>query len=152
MKCLYCNKQTKNPKYCSRSCAAIATNKQSPKRKLEGKCHECSTPISKSLKYCKSCRKIKYSQDRDNQTLGEVIYETHHPSSAYALVRSRARAKAKRLKWNKCIKCGYSLHIEIAHIKAIRLFDLSTKVGIINDTDNIMPLCRNCHWEFDHQK
>ena len=83
-------------------------------------------------------------------TLDKAIYKKHHRSSAYGLVRIRARAYAKKLGFKSCSKCGYDKHVEIAHIKPISSFPLTALVSEINNKDNIMPLCPNCHWEFDN--
>lgn len=55
MNCLNCKKETTNPKYCSRSCAAKKNNILSPKRLPEGKCKLCNNPIKTSHNYCKTC-------------------------------------------------------------------------------------------------
>jgi 5-methylcytosine-specific restriction endonuclease McrA len=83
-------------------------------------------------------------------TLKEAIYEKHHKSSAFALIRTRARAEGKKLGFTKCCKCGYDKHIEVAHIKPISSFSEEVMISIINSKENIMPLCPNCHWEYDH--
>lgn len=83
-------------------------------------------------------------------TLKEAIYTKHHKSSAYALVRTRARALANKLGWKACRICGYSKHIEIGHVKPISEFDETTLLSIINAPGNLIPLCRNHHWELDH--
>ena len=83
-------------------------------------------------------------------TLGEAIYFRHHKSSAFALVRTRARAVAKKLGWKACAKCGYDKHIEIGHVKDIASYSLDTLLSVINVPENLIPLCPNCHWEFDN--
>lgn len=87
-------------------------------------------------------------------TLADAVnlYSIHHRSSAYALVRSRARQAVKELGYKECVKCGYNKHVEIAHIKPIASFDFSTLVSVINSPGNLIPLCPNCHWEHDHPK
>lgn len=50
----------------------------------------------------------------------------------------------------KCVNCGYDKHIEICHIKGISEFDGNTPISEINDINNIIALCPNCHWELDH--
>lgn len=55
-RCATCGKQTNNPTYCSRSCAAKHTNRSSPKRSLEGKCLDCGAAISSRLQRCKVCQ------------------------------------------------------------------------------------------------
>lgn len=141
-------KKTKN-NYCSRSCAGKENNKNFPKRKKTRKCHSCDSLVSSKYKFCSECKKLFYNVDK---TLKEVIYTEHHKSSAYALVRTRARAIAKKLGWNKCSQCGYDKHVEIAHIQAINKFDDNTFISVINHESNLKPLCPNCHWEYDHQK
>jgi hypothetical protein len=155
--CLHCQKEfDKQPNaikrspnhYCSRSCAAKETNKI-PKRKKTKKCSQCDTLILANRNRCSKCyaNRIK----ADERTLGEMVYEKHHKSSAYALVRSQARTVAKQQGWKSCCKCGYDKHIEIAHIKPISDYSPDTKINVINDPKNLMPLCPNCHWEFDHK-
>jgi len=48
-------------KYCSRSCAAKVNNTQVPKRKPEGICATCDSPVITRLKYCDSCDSVKTS-------------------------------------------------------------------------------------------
>jgi hypothetical protein len=57
MNCLNCNKETTNPKYCSKSCSAKINGKLFPKRKLKNLCSRCKNirdTYTSSL--CKSCR------------------------------------------------------------------------------------------------
>ena len=49
-----------------------------------------------------------------------------------------------------CKVCGYSLHVEICHIKDVKDFPGSALISEINHIDNLVTLCRNHHWEFDH--
>ena len=53
IKCLLCKKDTSNPKFCSRSCAASYNNKKDPKRKPEHKCLDCGKPITANRARCK---------------------------------------------------------------------------------------------------
>ncbi|MFZ8310550.1 HNH endonuclease [Staphylococcus aureus] len=46
--------------------------------------------------------------------------------------------------------CGYAKHYEVCHIKAINQFDSNTRLSEVNDINNLVALCRNCHWELDH--
>ena len=49
-----------------------------------------------------------------------------------------------------CVICGYNLHVERCHIKAISSFPTNTRLGIINSPDNLIYCCPNHHWELDH--
>lgn len=144
--CKVCNKPLKTGKiYCSISC----TNKDKPKRKLSNYCKDCNKPIYSSRKYCDDCGRLN-TEKIENLTLSEAIYHKHHRSSAFALVRTRARQKAKKLNLNKCLVCGYDKHVEICHKKPISKFSLDTKISVINHENNLLPFCRNHHWEYDH--
>lgn len=161
VKCHFCNspfykteyqiKKTKH-NFCSKSCSAKLLNSIHKKKIRKQKfCKSCNKEIFKRSWFCDDC-KIFSKNVKDNRTLREVIYTKHHKSSAYALIRSLARTIAKQQKWKSCFNCGYNKHIEICHIKGIHDFDLDTKVIEINNLKNLIPLCPNCHWEFDHCK
>lgn len=148
MNCLNCGTQTDNPKFCRRSCAASYNNRMFPKRqKTEElpRCSDCGKQLThkKSIK-CQSCH---HSGRIEDKTLGEVIYTQHHKSSAFALVRTRARAIIPKC---PCQKCGYDKHTEVCHLRPIKDFSHTTMVSVINSPDNLIRLCPNCHWELDH--
>ena len=143
MNCLICNKETKNPKFCSRSCSATSSNLVSPKRRLgKNRCKGCNIPTRNSRLYCDICWKKDY-------TLEEVKYNKLPAASYYSQVRNRARVVAKNLP-KSCRKCGYDKHVEVCHIKAISSWPSDTLLSTINSLDNLILLCPNCHWEFDN--
>lgn len=149
MNCLNCKTDTTNPKFCSRSCAAVFNNKVYNKRTKTKKCSCCETLVLSNRKYCSDC--FKKTLRAKDMTLGQSIYEEHHRSSAFALVRSRARSIMKEYP-QVCSKCGYSKHVEVAHIKAINSFSDDALLSEINALSNLILLCPNCHWEFDNIK
>jgi len=148
--CLKCGKETKT-KFCSRSCSASFNNRVKPKRKPEHKCIDCGKSINAKRSRCREhyLQWLNLKEVKD-VTLSEAIYDKHHKSSAYALVRTRARAIAKKLGLDTCELCGYNKHVEIAHKKAISTFEGDTLISVINSKENLMALCPNCHWEYDH--
>lgn len=146
MFCANCNTPTNNPKFCSQSCSASYTNRVSPKRRLgKHSCKICLKPIKAGRSYCQNC----FGSKTKDLTLEEAIYRHLHRSSAFALVRSRARAVFKGLP-QVCQTCGYDKHVEVCHIKPIKDFPLTTRLSEINSPNNLLMLCPNCHWEFDH--
>tara|TARA_R110000822_G_scaffold200601_4_gene338125 strand:- start:171 stop:647 length:477 start_codon:yes stop_codon:yes gene_type:complete len=154
--CLHCKTQFEKSKYqikrspnnyCSRSCSAKETNK-TPKRTKTKKCENCKELILSRATYCKDCFGNK--QKLDDRPISDLIYANHHKSSAFALIRGQARTIAKQQGWTSCHHCGYDKHIEIAHKKAIKDFPVDTTVNVVNHVENLIPLCRNCHWELDH--
>jgi len=50
--CRVCGRLTRNPKFCSRSCAAKLNNVLVPKRQRGGRCSVCGEPIALRAKYC----------------------------------------------------------------------------------------------------
>lgn len=148
--CLYCGKETNNPKFCSRSCSVTVSNKTHTKRSVEGKCHSCDCPIRSSRKYCKSC--FHDERDAKDMTLQEAIYENHHRSSAFALVRMRARSSEKASNTKCCQECGWDKHIEVCHKRPISDYPLTAFLSEINADENLLILCPNCHWVYDHPK
>lgn len=69
--------------------------------------------------------------------------------------RSAIQKKARELyfennKLPKCAICGYSNHIEVAHIKSVAEFDNNITIAEINSLSNLIALCPNHHWEFDN--
>ena len=49
-----------------------------------------------------------------------------------------------------CEVCGYSKHVDACHRKAVAVFSDDTKIREINHIDNLLWLCKNHHWELDH--
>ena len=145
--------------YCSKSCSAKSNNlgrqRNPPVSRVCNNCQKefyCATEGHKSKINCPDC-----TYERDiyrEKTLREYHERSSvrgkHRSWVNSHVRNFARSWNKELKSCPCQKCGYDKHIEFCHIKAISDFDESTKLGEINSKHNILVLCRNCHWEFDH--
>jgi hypothetical protein len=158
MKCLHCQEETKNPKFCCRTCAAIYNNKKSPKRKLTRLCScldcksivrnyrssRCETHYQEYLK----CKKDSILET----TIGEYRDRNKllHSSSTHAHIRGLARSWFKELTKKPCAACGYNKHVELCHIKAMASFTEDSLIKEVNNKDNIVQLCPNCHWEFDN--
>lgn len=158
MNCLNCKKETRNPKFCSRTCAQSFNNKIKPKRIRKSKCTRCSN-ITKSYKHtlCEKHWNEHISTKRiniENRTLLEYwkfkSLEKLHPSSKNVHIRSLARSWFKELLLKPCAKCGYDKHVELCHIKPISSFSESATLKEVNNADNLIQLCPNCHWEFDN--
>ena len=155
-KCLNCEKITKNPKFCNRSCAASYNNVLFPKRKKTSKigiCSICKEQVPYRRKYCNTCRKL---HDPNYKDWSKVSLQEIQNSRKYQ-VNSRIRMIARKVFWNhhdqktyKCPNCSYSKHIDVCHIKPINRFKGQTKISEINNISNLIGLCKNCHWEFDH--
>ena len=49
-----------------------------------------------------------------------------------------------------CQICGYDKHVEICHIKDVSKYNPDTFIYVVNHINNLIALCRNHHWELDH--
>ena len=68
--CISCGKETDNPKFCGKSCAAKHNNRVAPKRHPEGHCEKCKTAIPRQQRYCGTCKKISADeQDRQKRNI-----------------------------------------------------------------------------------
>lgn len=148
--CKQCGCETKNAKFCSRSCSATFNNAGVRRHKGDTpKCVDCGVVIDKRSTRCGSC--YAKTLHLGDMTLKEARNEKHanNGGGVNALVRYRAR-KIVLMRPQICVRCGYDKHVEAAHIKAISDFDENTLISEINSDDNLISLCPNCHWEFDY--
>lgn len=148
--CVHCGILTTNPRFCSRSCSATYNNKAFPKRtKRDRHCNKCSKVIE-SGRRCDDCRIIPV----ETLTVGQVKERYRSAGygawNHYTLIRGRARTRMLASGKNSCFICGYDRHVEAAHVIAVASFDADTLVSYVNRDDNIIPLCPNHHWEYDH--
>ena len=141
MKCTTCLKETTNPKFCSRSCAATFTN-QTPKRHRKNPiCKVCNQSLGNNQRtYCSSkCQHLSqyiFLEDRIRQT---GCYYT--PSSNPGTKTLRRYLIHKH--GNNCMLCGHSG--EDWHGKPITLI-VDHINGHANDwaNGNIRLVCPNC--------
>ena len=157
--CLFCSKViepkiteklsiTKRKRYCDVKCSSAS-------RKRECKCVPCiycGKPLKRHLK--KFCTKSCASRSRgilQSITKGDLFSKRSGYQSARSAIQRDARTVYL---WSKrkleCLICGYSKHVDIAHIKPVSDFDDACTVAEINAMDNLVSLCPNHHWEFDH--
>lgn len=165
--------------YCSRKCSAVQNNKRHPKRRPEGTCMDCSAQIPKVRLRCKPCGMIAiqtrsekcicgmdkelrsvrclncYTNNLLSKTKEDFQYiNKNNKASKHTRIREQARkiAKENGLYEKGCNSCGYTKHVEICHIKPVSSFEDGTLITEINNVSNLVQLCPNCHWEFDHKK
>ena len=71
-------------------------------------------------------------------------------NSRVPIAKDARRVYNKSDKPKECAVCGYNNHIQVCHIKAVKDFDENTLIKEINSLDNLIALCPNHHWEYDH--
>ena len=138
----------KDMKYCSRSCS----NSDKPRRKKAmHTCKGCNNMIPLRSLFCEQCKSTgkhlgggKFLKDK---TIKEALYKSG--ANRFGTIRCHAHTVVKN-RVQACCNCGYEKHVEIHHIKDISNFSLDTKISIVNHPENLVLLCRNCHWECSH--
>lgn len=114
-------------------------------------CNQCGCSCWAKDGVCQSCQSKNVYNHYATLKLGDKIY-TKHKYAKYSYIRYWARQTALKLGWNKCCKCGYDKHFEVAHIKPISEYSEDALLIEINNPSNLLALCPNCHWEFDNLK
>lgn len=153
MKCLNNCGRDAVVKFCGRSCASAFNNTMFPKRCKSIKCKNCSNLVYSGWTYCSCCiqenKHIRTKYTFPVNTIVELSKGTD--ANKYSRIRSHARSVVRR-RPQRCLACGYDKHVEVCHIQAITDFDISATLAEVNNPDNLVLLCPNCHWEFDHKK
>jgi 5-methylcytosine-specific restriction endonuclease McrA len=146
-KCFTCHKETSNPKFCSRSCAATYNNKEFPKimAVTRYRCEVCGNKVEKGRRYCSlSCRHL------DRKIIEGANYQ--HVKKT----RRRIKDRAVEYLGGKCKICGYhkcSRSLVFHHINPEEKdFAISTNTNKAWDKmklelDKCILLCANCHGE-----
>lgn len=149
--------------FCSQSCSASHSNRKRHLKKLLNdpdklanaiqrisQCINCNKPFTKTRQTQKCCSVLCNMEHRSKNTYANSVCK-RIGANKYDSIRKSARNYSIKILPHKCANCGYDKHFETCHIKAIKNFDLSnTTLYEINNKDNLIHLCPNCHWEFDN--
>ena len=146
-------------RFCSKSCARRRGNASTAICRNCGK--EFERPMSEKLgrhvrrRLCDPCWDMNkgIKGHAREYTVEELLryYKGNH-RLLQARIRMNAILVRKRDKVTECEvpDCNYSKHVQVCHIRAVASFSGSTMLGEINARENIVYLCPNHHWEFDH--
>ena len=166
IKCSHCSKdfikatryiQKSKNHFCTRSCSASFNNKlkirKNSKYSLTDKtCLNCNLTFTKTRdrasdtcsRFCSTeyGMKKRLMKDSINRS-GANTYDT---------IRQNARLYSRYFYPLKCMICHYDKHYEVCHIKDLKDFTREESIFEVNNKTNLVHLCPNCHWEFDHNK
>lgn len=147
-KCQNCHIETANPKFCSRRCAAIWNNQLMPKRKRQRSyCRVCGIEVAHRRVLCDQHN--PRTEITGQTTVSDIRKRAKY--QAHARIRQLARRAYRDYGLPlQCAVCDYSLHVEICHKLSISEFPATALVKEVNARDNLLCLCPNHHWEFDH--
>jgi 5-methylcytosine-specific restriction endonuclease McrA len=132
------------------SCAGQYNNLGRNKKTI--KCKNCDTLIISGRTYCPNCiKQYKHITNRidSDRTLAEMCSYKKMDANRFNSIREHA-SRILKSKGKPCERCGYSIHVQVCHIKPISQFPKTALLSEINALSNLILLCPNCHWEFDH--
>ncbi len=145
MKCLNCNRETVNPKFCNASCSAKYNNKNRPSKKIVYNivCLNCESNIVTHRKTKKFCSSKCVNEYKHAQTIKDWLNGENSGGSVYG-ASSSVKRYLRKIRGNKCEKCGFcvvniytnKVPLEVNHI------DGNWKN---NELSNLELLCPNCH-------
>jgi len=159
--------QIKGKRFCGYSCSAKYYNSKKQKTKTKIKiCQLCGKGVLiergkngryRDKKYCSSCflevqaRHCGADTHISNLTKKQVFdrYDRYYIGRA-AIRKHAKKVFDKSKKDKKCFICGYDKHIDVAHIKSVSDFSNDCLISEINNELNLVGLCLNHHWEYDH--
>ena len=127
--CLHCGLPTTNPKYCSRSHAAIHTNKAAPKRQPQGRCLVCQLPVQANRQHCAAHKRASSRSEYYDLTVAEFKARNAHLHPSY--YRGHLNTLTRLLNAHRphvCQACGYAKHVEYCHIKPLKAFPEITTI------------------------
>lgn len=142
-------------------------------RAADLRCLHCGTPIVRipglkvaiqmKRKYCDlSCykknywekvrRRVKVAGENEGYSISSEVELRSRKSVNRSAIAKFARAVyTKYFNRNSCEICGYDrIKTDVAHIKAVKDFFEDDILADINHIDNLIGLCKRCHWEFDN--
>lgn len=130
--------------FCNKSCAAKFNN-----------------PFKAVTKVCKNCNKVherstadtcstRCSMEQRMKTCFLQDLIKRNRANRFDTVRQNARAYSKYVYPKCCMLCGYNKHYEVCHVRSLSSFVGNESLFVINNKSNLIHLCSNCHWEFDH--
>lgn len=132
-------------KFCDKSCAARTNNRYTPKRRSKlprRNCIACGDTLNRRarLERCLPCDSLNRLHLRGMMTKAEV-----------GRTSIAAHARLVTREWEqRCAVCGYSRHVDAAHLVPVRDFAADALLSEINAPTNLALLCPNHHWEHDH--
>jgi hypothetical protein len=95
-----------------------------------------------------------YIQEKESiadKTKSELFKSRKNWQSARSAIRKSAQIVfVEHNPIPKCVICGYKIHVEVAHKKAVSEFDDNITIREINSIENLIGLCPNHHWEYDN--
>lgn len=143
MNCIKCNKETNNPKFCSRSCSVSVNNKGLIRNgKKPGECLVCSNKLrGSSQKYCSGpCRGRAARLAKIEEWLeGKITGLT-----SQGLVIDAVKAYMRETRGDRCESCGWNEVHSITKVVPVQVDHIDGN-STNNRPENLRLLCPSCH-------
>ena len=151
--CAFCGQPAERPardpgRFCSPLCASQGQRIHAGKRQRKVPCPGCDGLKSESAQMCNDCRRRTQRDKSSARTLQDIRNIASSVYTFHATVRGLARNLYSGPM--ACVACGYTLHVDIAHIAPVSSFSMDTPLSVVNAPSNLVALDKRCHWEFDH--
>jgi hypothetical protein len=151
--CLYCNKETNNPKFCSHSCANSYNNKIYIKRTKTHFCKNCGKSTDARHPYCTDTCKTAYKEQhlKMSTTRKKELNKTRVTQA-----RRNIKLLSLEYKGNKCCICGYDKCIRALEFHHLDPSEKESGIGngsynkfdkVKLELDKCILVCSNCHAE-----
>jgi len=158
--CMHCGKKIeisgrkiadiRAKKFCNKSCAGkfngtIGGSIAAKNKRVQRTCSSCDGVMpwtANKVRVCASCRSA--ARDRIPSSTKASMHRCSISFNARQVLFKSDRPR-------KCEKCGYDRHVEACHKRAVADFPDDALMSEVNGLDNLMWLCPNHHWEFDHE-
>ena len=137
MKCVNCQKETDNPKFCSSSCSASYNNKGVRRHGKTHYCLHCNDQITKG-KFCSLEHEIDYKHNQRIIAWKETGIIGKNPLKRYLSEQKEGCWECGITEWN-----GKDIVLELEHINGN---------SQDNSEENLSLLCPNCHSQTDTYK
>lgn len=138
--------------FCSSSCSASFNNKNKPKKYGTACCENCDKEYDKAKdKVSNTCSQFCFMELGMKQRIMKDSVN-RSGSNTYDNIRQNARTYSKYFYPTKCMICDYDKHYEVCHVKDLKDFTREETIYEVNNKTNLIHLCPNCHWEFDHNQ
>lgn len=129
--------QTRQKRFCDKSCAAFFNNKKKPKQPKQVKQKASKHPFRINSVAFKSLEKVKITSP--NWT----VYRVTVAKEAKRIYKLSGLPRV-------CAYCGYDKFVDVCHVKPVSDFPDGTLIIDVNNINNLIPLCPNHHREFDN--
>ena len=147
--CLHCSNQTKNPKFCTKSCAATFNNKRFPKRQWQGpekfdECQLCNKPLDRSgkKKQVKYCSKQCLADQKSSIVLENWLAGRISGLSTNGVVIPTVKDWLRKTRGDACEICGWA-EVNIMTGKVPVVADHIDGNWRNNRPENLRLLCPN---------